>query len=57
MRELYFHSPNTSSWRGAQLKHRDNFTFYLDDDDDDDDDHARVYPKVSGLAAWSENCK
>jgi hypothetical protein len=23
--------PNTSSWRGAQLKHRDNctFTFYL----------------------------
>jgi hypothetical protein len=26
--ELYFHSPNTPSWRGAQLKkHRDNFTF------------------------------
>jgi len=24
---LYIHSPNTSSWRGAQLKHRDNFTF------------------------------
>jgi hypothetical protein len=24
--ELYFHSPNTPSWRGAQLKHRDNFT-------------------------------
>jgi hypothetical protein len=21
--------PNTSPWRGAQLKHRDNFTFYL----------------------------
>jgi hypothetical protein len=21
--------PNTSSWRGAQLKHRDNFTFTL----------------------------
>jgi hypothetical protein len=20
-------------------------------------DHTRVYPKVSGLAAWSENCK
>jgi len=19
--------------------------------------HTRVYPKVSGLAAWSENCK
>jgi hypothetical protein len=23
------HSPNTPSWRGAQLKDRDNFTFYL----------------------------
>jgi hypothetical protein len=25
--ELYLHSPGTHSWRGAQLKHRDNFTF------------------------------
>jgi hypothetical protein len=25
--KLYLHSPNTPSWRGAQLKHRDNFTF------------------------------
>jgi hypothetical protein len=26
--ELYFHSPNTPSWRGAQLgEHSDNFTF------------------------------
>jgi len=25
--ELYLHSLNTPSWRGAQLKHRDNFTF------------------------------
>jgi hypothetical protein len=26
--ELYLHFPNTSSWRGAQLKnYRDNFTF------------------------------
>jgi hypothetical protein len=25
--ELYLHSPNTPSWRGAQLKHSDNFTF------------------------------
>jgi hypothetical protein len=25
--ELYIHSPSTSSWRGAQLKHRENFTF------------------------------
>jgi hypothetical protein len=25
--ELYPHSPNAPSWRGAQLKHRDNFTF------------------------------
>jgi len=26
--ELYVHSPNTPSWRGSQLKHKDNFTFY-----------------------------
>jgi hypothetical protein len=25
--ELYLHSPNTPSWRGAQGEHRDNFTF------------------------------
>jgi hypothetical protein len=25
--ELYHHSPNTPSWRGAPLKNRDNFTF------------------------------
>jgi hypothetical protein len=25
--ELYLHSPNTPPWCGAQLKHRDNFTF------------------------------
>jgi hypothetical protein len=24
---LYFHSPKTPSWRGAQLNHRDNLTF------------------------------
>jgi hypothetical protein len=27
--ELYLHSPNTPSWRDAQLRHRDNFTFAL----------------------------
>jgi hypothetical protein len=27
--ELYFHSPNTLSWRGAQLKHRDIFNSTL----------------------------
>jgi hypothetical protein len=27
--ELYIHSPNTPSWRGAQLKHRVNFTFTI----------------------------
>jgi hypothetical protein len=27
--ELYLHFPNTPSWRGAQLKHRDNFTFFI----------------------------
>jgi hypothetical protein len=26
--ELYLLSLNTPAWRGAQLKHRDNFTFY-----------------------------
>jgi hypothetical protein len=25
--EQYLHSPNMPSWCGAQLKHRDNFTF------------------------------
>jgi len=25
--DLYLHSPSTPSWRGAQLKHRDDFTF------------------------------
>jgi hypothetical protein len=25
--ELYLHSPSTSSWRGAQLQNRENFTF------------------------------
>jgi hypothetical protein len=25
--ELYLQSPNTPSWRGAVIKHRDNFTF------------------------------
>jgi hypothetical protein len=25
--ELYLYSPNTPSWRGAHLKHRDSFTF------------------------------
>jgi len=25
--ELYLLSPNTPSWRGAQLKHRENFIF------------------------------
>jgi hypothetical protein len=25
--ELYLHSPNTPSWRGAQGEHRGNFTF------------------------------
>jgi hypothetical protein len=27
--ELYLHSPNTPSWRDAQLNQRENFTFYL----------------------------
>jgi len=27
--ELDLHFPNKPSWRGAQLKHRDNFTYPL----------------------------
>jgi hypothetical protein len=27
--ELYSHSPNTPSWCGAQLKHRDKFTLFV----------------------------
>jgi len=27
--ELYIHSLYTPTWRGAQLKHRNNFTFIL----------------------------
>jgi hypothetical protein len=27
--ELYLHFPNKPSWRGAELKHREKFTFYL----------------------------
>jgi hypothetical protein len=30
--ELYLHSPNTPSWRGAQGEHRDNFTFTFTSD-------------------------
>jgi hypothetical protein len=36
--ELYFHSPNTPSWRGARLREAQG-QFYLDDDDDDDDNN------------------
>jgi hypothetical protein len=38
--ELCLHSPNTPSWRGAQLKHRDNFTFTFND-------RSRFYNAVS----------
>jgi hypothetical protein len=45
--EFCLHSPNAPSWRGARLgEHKSNFTIC-----------TRMYPKVSGLAAWSENCK
>jgi hypothetical protein len=29
MREAILPLPNTPSWHGAQLKHKDNFTFTL----------------------------
>jgi hypothetical protein len=34
--------PNTPSWRGAQLKHRGNFTFYL---------HHLLYAYVSKVVS------
>jgi hypothetical protein len=39
--ELYLHYSNTPSWRGAQLKHRDNFTF--------------IYECISKLSGLSHN--
>jgi hypothetical protein len=63
--ELYRHSPNTSSWRGAQLKHRGKFTFnfalsyfyetwvrtaYHKKNDYQFPEDTMVYPKVSGLS-------
>jgi hypothetical protein len=52
------------SWSGAQLKHRDNFTFtftfiYYEKVTKLSVTHSntRMYPKFSGLAAWSENWK
>jgi hypothetical protein len=75
----YNSTPNTPSWRGAQLKHRDGFTlplpyycccccccyyyYYYYYYYHHHHHHyyyyysTRVYPKVSGLAGWSENCK
>jgi hypothetical protein len=50
-------------WHGSQLKHRDNFTFTWNaktasgDTTHCHEKYTRVYSKVSGLAAWSENCK
>jgi hypothetical protein len=62
--ELYLHSPSTSPWRGAQFKKAQGQIYlylyipvtiakfpWLRFS------NTRVYPKVSGLAAWSQNCK
>jgi hypothetical protein len=53
MREAIPPLPNTPSWRGAQLKHRDNFTFtftisfkqFQDREDDDEKEDKRIYNK------------
>jgi hypothetical protein len=45
--ELYLHSPNTFSWRGAQLKHRDNFSFTFTLPELEDE---RIFP----LNEWEE---
>jgi hypothetical protein len=36
------HSPNTPSWRGAELKHRDNFNFTFDSNDGDKNNHIKI---------------
>jgi hypothetical protein len=80
--ELYLQSPNTPSWRGAEIstgtlpftftfteKHCNVFIFskqvpcfgrgviLMSLLSSSHLCHTRVCPKVSGLAAWSENCK
>jgi hypothetical protein len=44
--KVFLHSPTYI--RGVVLRNRGIFLFTS---------RRRVYPKVSGLAAWSENCK
>jgi hypothetical protein len=65
--ELYLHSPNTPSWRAAQLKkHRDNFIIHSFKEKDFIPTiliskkkflNIEGLSKVSGLAAWRGNCK
>jgi hypothetical protein len=40
--EAYLHSPNTPSWHGAQLKHRDNLLF-------SNDEVGSNYPSTVGV--------
>jgi hypothetical protein len=47
--ELYLHSPNTSSWRGAQLKHRVNFTFDLTNIKTEEELYEKYSSKVNGI--------
>jgi hypothetical protein len=52
--ELYLHSPNTPSWRGAQGDHRDNFTFafifYLYRVQNYSGAHSASYPMGTGVS-------
>jgi hypothetical protein len=50
MRRVILPLPQYVFMAWCLVKQRDNFTFYLFI-------RIRVYPKVSGLAAWSENYK
>jgi hypothetical protein len=52
------------AWCSVKKEHRDNFTLdiqptikSLERDTVKEFTCTRVYPKVSGLIAWSENCK
>jgi len=59
--ELCLHSPNAPSWRGAQLKHRDNFTSTCHHDktralfaDGGDSFHIwRVVANVLNVQSWT----
>jgi hypothetical protein len=51
LQSVWFNYIPTSNWSGYLFKKREKQTNLKNEAD------TRVYPKVSGLAVWSENCK